>query len=190
MNYRNAFLILILVLVGSSLWWGWAEIHVNGQKIERYQSELDELEKKSHDLIEVQESYQLVRQRFDTKVVEFDSFKTKVLVDEDSYIHLLEQIRELGQKQNVNIVSLSPIREDSYPGIKHGLKQTHKHIVRYPVQVRLLGDYLTIGAFLEQLLALPVTVNIGRVSLETELGSGGYLACELVLYTYMFREQV
>jgi len=190
MNYRNTFFILVFTLFVATAWWVWANIYVNGQQIDYHKKELAKLEKQFQDLIEVQESYDKVKARHQSKLAEFDTLKTVIVYGQDAYIRHLEGIRNLAQKQNIQISTLSPSMEDSFPAIKSQLRFTKKHIERYPVQIRMLGDFLTIGAFLEELLALPVTVNIGRISMETELTSAGNLACEIILYTYVFLDQM
>ncbi len=190
MNYRNTFFALVFVLLIATIWWVWADKYVNGQQISNHKEELAKLEKQFQDLIEVQESYDKVKVRHQSKLAEFDSLKTRIVYGQDAYIRHLESIRNLAQKQNIQISTLSPSMDDSFPAIKSKLRFTKKHIERYTVQIRLLGNFLTIGAFLEELLNMPVMINIGRITMETELTSAGNLACEVILYTYVFLDQI
>lgn len=157
----------------------------NGGQIRAYGKELARLDRKSQELSQLMESHADLKKSYESTLMQFDSLRATI-PDRESYVQVLEHIREIARKQHVEIVTFSPLREDSYPGIKHKLRFTGKYIERYPVQLRIFADFLTIGAFLEELLAMPSIVNIGKINLETELGAEGVLACELLLYTYNF----
>ncbi|MBL7046654.1 MAG: type 4a pilus biogenesis protein PilO [Candidatus Marinimicrobia bacterium] len=180
---------MITVLLLSTGWWGWSDLWKNGSYIRQKEKELRNLEMKFNKLSDVKDSYSIVKEKYGTCLVEFDSLTGKI-PDRDSFVNVFEDIRKIAEKQNIQIKSFSPILEDSYPAIKYKLKKTGKHIERYPIQIQLLGNYLTIGAFLEEIISLPTVVNIRSIGLETELESGGVLTCELVLYAYMVLDEV
>lgn len=184
-------LIGILTLIGlTGIWWlGDAKLN-KGSQIKESEQELKELTDRFQKLENMAKDLGTLQHSFDSALNELDSLSINIPNHED-YVSILEQIRMIAEKQNVSVVSLSPKREDSFPAIKYKLVLTKKHIERFPVQVNLRGDYLTIGAFLEELMASPMEFNIGSFSLESEFdGHGRVLACALVLFTYIYSETV
>lgn len=185
MQVRTRFFIFASILALAVALWVWDRVWLTGRQVRETKKEFAVLNKEYRDLNEIIETSADVMEVMKTTVANFDSLRL-VIPERESYVRVLESIREIAARQNVEIVTLSPIREDSYPAIKHKLKLRRKYIERYPLQVRLFGKFINIGTFLEELLAMPAQVNIGRISIETELESTGTLACEIVLYTYNF----
>lgn len=183
MTERIKFYVFLSVFILVTGWWLLADIWRNGGQIRAYGKELARLDRESQELLQLMENHADLKQSYGSTLIQFDSLRVKI-PDRDSYVKVLENIREIARMQNIEIVTFSPLREDSYPGIKHKLRLTGKYIERYPVQLRIFADFLTIGVFLEELLAMSSIINIGRINLETELGAEGVLVCELLLYTY------
>ena len=189
MQNKTIFYVLVSLLIIVGSWWLGVNVFKNGKQVRQQKMELAEYQEKFQQLSEVTESYSVVKERHRVQMSKFDSLKS-IIPDRDSFIAVLEEIRRLTRQQNVEVKSLSPVLEDSYPSIKTKLKFTNKHIERYPVKLNITGKFLTIGAFLEELLSMPTIVNVGRISVETELESGIGLSCDLVLYAYMFVDEV
>ncbi|MCH8011316.1 MAG: type 4a pilus biogenesis protein PilO [Candidatus Marinimicrobia bacterium] len=188
MRNKLIFSALISILLVATGWWLWTGIWNNGGKIREKKSELKKLETKYNQMLEINESFPMILERYHNELAKLDSLKSEI-PNRDSFLKVFEEIRRIAKRQNIIIKSLSPNLEDSYPGIKHKLKLTKKHIERYPVQIQIQGEFLTIGIFLEEILSLPTILNIGRISLGTELDTEGVLACELVLYAYIFFDE-
>ncbi|MCH7732161.1 MAG: type 4a pilus biogenesis protein PilO [Candidatus Marinimicrobia bacterium] len=188
MRNKLIFSALISILLVATGWWLWTDIWNNGGKIREKKSELKKLETKYNQLLEINESFPMILERYHNELAKLDSLKSEI-PNRDSFVKVFEEIRRIAKRQNIIIKSLSPNLEDSYPAIKHKLKLTKKYIERYPVQIHIQGEFLTIGIFLEEILSLPTILNIGRISLGTELDTEGVLACELVLYAYIFFDE-
>jgi len=183
------FYILLVVLILSTGIWIWVDLVVIGKKNRECKKQVEMFNQRFADLEKVTETYPELKKRYNTKLIEFDSLKYKI-PDNAAYVSVLESIRDLAKRQNVQIISISPNLSDTYPAIKSYLKFTGKHIERYTVQLQIYGDYLSIGAFLEELISMPMIVNVGKISLETELEESYGLSCELLLYTYIYFNEV
>jgi Tfp pilus assembly protein PilO len=189
MHNKTIFFGLIALIVLTGAWWGYYTFYVVGEEISQKEAQLEKLDEKFEEIAQISESYDVIKQRFEQIESNFDTLKN-VLPNRDSFVKVLEEIRHVADKQKIKVISLSPLLDDTFPAIKTNLNFTEKHIERYPIQMRIMGDYLTIGKFLEEVTAIPGVVNIARVALDTDLDEGGTLACDLMLYTYMFLEKV
>lgn len=189
MKGKTLFYSLVAVLALSTGLGIWNYLGVRGKDLRKYNRELERLNQEYTELERASDTYPRVKTRFDDTVFDFDSLKAHI-PNHDNYVQVLELIRSLAGRQNVEIISLSPDLSDTFPALKQYLTFTKKHLARYAVQLRIQGDYLTIGTFLDLLLDLPTTITIGKVSMETELNQAGVLSCELVLYTYVFLEDL
>lgn len=185
MRNKLTFFALISILLVTTGWWLWTGVWNNGGKIREKKSELVKLEIQYNQLLEINESYSSIQERYHNELAKLDFLKSEI-PNRDSFVKVFEEIRQIANRQNIKIKSLSPNLEDSYPGIKHKLKLTKKYIERYPVEIQIEGEFLTIGIFLEEILSLPTILNIGRIKLDTELDVEGVLACELTLFAYIF----
>ncbi|MFQ6612726.1 MAG: type 4a pilus biogenesis protein PilO [Fidelibacterota bacterium] len=189
MHNKTIFLGLIALIILAAGWWGWYSVYVIGNEISEKEAQLEKLDGKFEEIAQITESYDVIKERFDKIESDFDTLRN-VVSNRDSFVTVLEEIRRIAETQNVKVITLSPLLDDTFPAIKTNLNFTEKHIERYPIQMRIMGDYLTLGKFLEEVTAIPATVNIARVSLDTDLNEGGILACELMLYTYVFLDDV
>ena len=124
----------------------WTGVWKNGNQIRQQEKELTKYVERFEKLSDVRESYSDVKTRHSINASNFDSLRT-IIPDRDSFVALLEEIRLIAEQQNIEVKSLSPTLEDSYPSIKDKLSFINKHIERYPVQMSIFGDFLTIGAF-------------------------------------------
>lgn len=190
MNDRIRFIVVSAITVLVFTWWLW-DVEINtGSQIGEKKSELSELTERFQKLEDMARDLGSLQQRYEDAIESLDSIAVTI-PNREQYVSILEEIRVIAEKQGVTIISLSPDRVDTYPAIKHKLARTEKHVERFPVQVNLRGDYLTIGAFLEELLTASTVINIGSFSLESELdGDGKTLACALLLFTYVYSETV
>lgn len=190
MNDRIKFVIIAAVTVLTFVWWLWDVKLSKSSQIKEKRTELTEMMERFQKLETMANDLGSLQQRFDRAIAALDSAAVKI-PSRENYVSILEEIRTIADKQGVTIVSLSPDRVDTFPAVKHKLTRTGKHVERFPVQVNLRGDYLTIGAFLEELQKAPTVINIGSFSLESELDRDGkMLACALVLFTYVYSESV
>lgn len=180
---RIRFFILASVLGLATVLWVSDRIWMTGGKARESRREFARLHREYRDLNQIIEANTDLMEVMKATQEEFDSLRF-VIPKREAYVNVLESVREIAARQNVEIITLSPIREDSYPAIKNWLKVSQKYVERYSLQVRLSGKFINIGAFLEELMGMSAMVNIGRISMETELESEGTLACEIVLYTY------
>lgn len=179
---------MITILTISTGYWMWARIMVYGPTIRNYSQKLEDLDHKFNDLEIVKENLPKIQETFRLSDVNFDTLKNQI-PDNSSYPRLFEQIRELADKHQVEIKSFSPNMTDSYPAINTFLTFSSKYIKRYPVEVHLLGHFMNIGIFLEELMTLPYIVNIHNLKIESEFTNRGSLSCNLILFTYMFIEK-
>lgn len=189
MHRKKIFYSLLVFLILSTSVWIWADWIIIGGKNREYKKKIDIFNQRFTELENVSETYPELKKMYDIRISDFDSLKFKI-PDNAAYVSVLESIRDLAKRQNVQIISISPNLSGTYPAIKSHLKFTGKHIERYTVQLQIYGDYLSIGAFLEEILSMPMIVNVGKISLETELEEGYGLSCELLLYTYIFFDEV
>ncbi len=188
-NRQTLFIALTGLLVLAFSGWSWAKFSVYGPSIETSSKELKELQTRSKDMEFIKSNIISMKNTFENTKIEFDTLKSTV-PDNNSYVNLLQEIRELANKHDIRIISFSPRLMDSFPAIKTFLTYSPKHIERYPVQIRLFGEYLKLGAFMEEMLVLPSIVNIGRLTLESELTQEGGISCTMVLFTYMYKQTI
>ncbi|MCH7732689.1 MAG: type 4a pilus biogenesis protein PilO [Candidatus Marinimicrobia bacterium] len=184
---KNTFILIIILLTISTGLWIWTKLVIHDPAIQTYSQQLKQLNLKFNELEGIRENMPKIQDNYNLSGVDFDTLKNQIY-DNRSYIRILEQIRDLAGKHQVEIKSFSPNLNDSYPTINTFLTFNKKHIERYPVQVRVFGQFLNISVFLEEILNLPTMVNIHSLKMETELTNGGSLSCDLVFYTYMFIE--
>jgi len=184
---RNIFIATVAFLLISTVGLTYYTAVVAGSRISELDVELAGINARFDELAEVTETYDEFKLRFTQKVADFDTLKT-VIPDNQAYTQVLEAIRSLYEKHKLQVISLAPSLNDTYPALYTEMKIPRNHVECYPVQIKFYGDYLTIGAFLDDLLALDYLVNIANLKLETEMEYGGMLTCELNLYTYIFIE--
>ncbi len=175
------------MLLLSTVGWFYYTIAIAGSAISELEIELDEINGKFNELAMVSESYDDFKVRFNEKVEAFDTLKATI-PDNVGYATVLEQIRQISEQHKLQITGLTPSLNDIYPALYTELKIPRNHVECYPVQLNFYGDYLTIGAFLDDLMKMETRVNIANIKLETEMEHGGMLTCELNLYTYIFIE--
>jgi len=182
-NHLNRFVLyslLTLLLLGG---WFYAATWGPGKKRADAIQKLAELNAKVKRLQEIKDTYDTVQRRFKQKQAEFDSLEAKVPTQQE-YVELLQQIRDLATKQNLNVKSLAPEWQDSFPPLYRYERIIQRKIVRYPVHLVASGTFLQVGAFLESLGQLPKIVNLDHLTLETNLQEANTLTCEIVLHTY------
>ena len=184
---RNLFFATIGLLLAATAGWFYYTVSVAGEQISKLETELAGINDRFNELAMVSESYEDFKIRFTEKLESFDTLKT-VIADNQGYASVLEQIRQASERHKLQIVSLSPSLNDTYPALFTEMKIAKNHIECYPVEFKFYGDFLTLGAFLDDLLTLMPRVNIANLKLETEMEHGGVLTCELNLYTYIFIE--
>lgn len=184
---RNLFFGTVIFLLLATVGWFYYTFAIAGNKISDLESELKTINDRFTELAMVSETYDDFKVRFNQKVADFDTLTT-VIPDNQGYALVLEQIRQTAERHKLQIISLAPSLNDIYPALYTEMRIPKNHIECYPVQFNFYGDFLTIGAFLEDLMELDMQVNIANVKLETEMEHGGVLTCELNLYTYIFIE--
>ncbi len=187
MNYQYTFYAMIIVLLIATGGWIYKDLNVYGDEKSVYRKELTRLDTKFHELSVVRNSYEDVKAAFDRKIDNFDTLKVKMSADNKSFLTLMTSLRELATKQNIQVPSLSPKLNDSYPAIKNKLNLTKKHIVRYPVELTIQGDYLTIGAYMQELISHNKIFNLGRITIDTDVETPESLTCSMILYAYLFK---
>jgi len=184
---RKLFFGTLITLVITSIAWFYYTVGVLGARSSELESELDGLNSRFNELAMVSDSYDDFKLKFNQKVVDFDTLQT-IIPNNQGYATVLEEIRQIAEKHKLQIISMSPSLNDIYPAQYTEMKIPKNHIECYPLQFKFYGDFLTIGAFLEDLLELESGINIANMKLETEMEHGGVLTCELNLYTYIFIE--
>ncbi len=184
---RNFFFATVFLLLAATAGWFYYTVSVAGEHINELETELAGINARFNELAMVSESYDDFKIRFTEKLSSFDTLKT-VIADNQGYASVLEAIREASERHKLQIVSLQPSLNDTYPALYTEMKIPKNHIECYPVEFKFYGDFLTVGAFLDDLLTLKPQVNIANLKLETEMEHGGVLTCELNLYTYIFIE--
>ncbi|NQV43167.1 MAG: type 4a pilus biogenesis protein PilO [Candidatus Marinimicrobia bacterium] len=184
---RNIFFGTIAFLVLATAGWFYYTVAVAGESISKLEAELADIHARFDELAGVTESYDEFKLRFSEKIENFDTLKT-IIPDNQKYGDVLEQIRQISERHKLQILSFEPSLNDTYPALFTEMKIPKNHIECYPLQIKFYGDFLTIGAFLDDLLEMRQHVNIANIKLETEMEYGGMLTCELNLYTYIFIE--
>ncbi len=184
---RNIFYSTVIALALATGSWFYYTVVIAGTRIAELDGELTTINDRFNELAMVSETYEDFKIRFLDKVVAFDTLKS-VIPDNQEYATILEQIRQAAEKHKLQVISLAPSLNDTYPALYTEMTIPKNHIECYPVQIKFYGDFLTIGAFLDDLLELDNYVNIANLKLETEMEHGGLLTCELNLYTYIFIE--
>ncbi|NQV15252.1 type 4a pilus biogenesis protein PilO [bacterium] len=182
---KNLFFGTIITLFLATAGWTYYTFGVAGKEISTLESELEEINSRFNELAMVSESYDDFKLRFAEKVAEFDTLQN-IIPDNQGYSEVLEEIRQTAEKHKLQIISLAPSLNDTYPALYAEMKIPKNHLECYPVQIKFYGDYLTIGSFLDDIIELKYQVNIANLKIETEMEHGGMLTCELNLYTYIF----
>jgi Tfp pilus assembly protein PilO len=189
MHSRLTFFALLIVLILATLTWIWYDFVVFGRQITEKENRIEKIDRDFEKLNDIKDDFSTIQAKYDSSLAEFDTLK-KVIPEPKDYVTVLETIRSIAKKQDIEIESFRPIQEDTFPAIKYLLTFTGKHLVRRPIQMRISGDFLTIGTFLEEVLKMKSAVNIESLTIETELNEGGILTCDLVFFSYMFLENV
>ena len=184
---RNIFFSILTVLVLATAGWLYYSIRVAGVKTQALEAQLQEINGRFNELSMVSDSYDEFKLKFNEKLAAFDTLKS-IIPDNQMYADVLESIRKIAERHKLQIISMAPTLVDIYPPLYRDMKLTSNHIECYPLQFKFYGDFLTIGAFLDDLRELKTKVNIASLKLETEMEHGGMLTCELNLYTYIFIE--
>jgi len=184
---RNIFFGTIIFLLLATGGWFYYTVAVAGASSSELKVELEGINNRFDELASVTESYDEFKLRFSEKIEHFDTLKT-VVPDNQDYGSVLEQIRQISERHKLQILSFDPSLNDTYPALYAEMKIPQNHVECYPLQIKFYGDFLTIGAFLDDLLEMRQLVNIANIKLETEMEYGGMLTCELNLYTYIFIE--
>ncbi len=179
------FFSLISLIIISTLWWLYTDVWMNGAKTDELEKKMIAIEKNFQMMAQIEESYDDVKNRHMIQTREFDSLKTTI-PGYDTYAEVLQSIRDIANKELITIESFHPEMDDSFPALKTKLKFTGKHIERRPIQLRIYGNFMTIGSFLEEILQLEKIVNIHSIHLETELNNSELLSCDLVLFAYIY----
>ncbi|MCF7826978.1 MAG: type 4a pilus biogenesis protein PilO [Candidatus Marinimicrobia bacterium] len=182
---RNIFFGTIIFLVLATSGWFYYTVAVSGTRISELKLELKGINDRFDELAGITESYDEFKIRFMEKVEQFDTLKT-IIPGNQGYGDVLEQIRQISERHKLQILSFDPSLNDTYPALYTEMKIPINHVECYPLQIKFYGDFLTIGAFLDDLLEMDKLVNIANIKLETEMQYGGMLTCELNLYTYIF----
>jgi len=186
---RNIFFGTVILLVLATAGWFYYTVGIAGARISELEVDLAGISSRFDELAGVTESYDEFKLRFTDKVAQFDTLNT-IIPDNQGFSFVLEAIRQLTEKHKLQVLQFDPSLNDTYPALYAKMKIPKNHVECYPVQIRIYGDYLTIGAFLEDLVKMDKLVNIANIKLETEMEYGGMLTCELNLYTYIFIEGV
>ncbi len=182
------FFSLISVIIISTIWWLYADVWQNGATTDVLEKKMVAIEKNFDMMAQIEESYDDVKNRHKIQTSEFESLKTTI-PGYNTYAEVLQSIREVANKQEIIIETFHPEMDDSFTALKTKLKFTGKHIERRPIQLRIYGNYMTIGSFLEDILRLEKTVNIHSILLETELNNSEILSCDLVLFAYIYFDE-
>ena len=184
---RNIFFGTIAFLLLATGGWFYYTVGVAGTSISELEVELAGIHSRFDELASVTESYDEFKLRFEEKIANFDTLRT-IIPDNQGFGDVLEQIRQISERHKLQILSFDPSLNDTYPALFAQMKIPKNHVECYPLQIKFYGDYLTIGAFLDDILEMRNLVNIANIKLETEMEYGGMLTCELNLYTYIFIE--
>ncbi len=185
---RNIFFGTVIFLVLATGGWFYYTVAVAGTKISELELELAKITNRFDELASINEMDDF-KTRFEEKIAQFDTLKT-IIPANQGYASVLEEIRQISERHKLQILSFDPSLNDTYPALHVEMKIPKNHVECYPVQIKCYGDFLTIGAFLDDLLEMRNLVNIANIKLETEMEYGGMLTCELNLYTYIFIEGV
>ena len=186
---RNIFFGTMILLLLATGGWFYYTVAVTGAHISELEIELEGINNRFDELAGITESYDEFKLRFTDKIEHFDTLRT-IIPDNQGYAAVLEEIRQISERHKLQILSFDPSLNDTYPALYAQMKIPKNHVECYPVQIKFYGDYLTIGAFLDDLLEMDNLVNIANLKLETEMEYGGMLTCQLNLYTYIFIEGV
>ncbi len=181
-QYYGAIGVFVIIFVG----WLWINTSVFHKQHDTAQISLSEIEGKLATLEMVKKKYPDIEEQLELWQTYVDSLRDR-FPTKDTYMSQMQVIRETAEKHQIEILSFSPNIKDSFPALHTLVQSSSEHIERYPVQIRLFGTYLDIGAFTEELHTLDFIVNIGNIKLETEFSKPGGLVCNLVLFTYMMK---
>jgi len=184
---RNIFYGIVIFLFLSTGAWLYYSFAVAGVERAGLETQLNQLNDRFNELATVSDSYDDYKLKFNQRLADFDTLQT-VIPDNQKYAEVLEAIRQIAERHKLQIVSMAPTLVDIYPALYTDMKIAKNHVECYPLQFKFYGDFLTIGAFLDDLMELKTLVNIANLKLETEMEHGGVLTCELNLYTYIFIE--
>jgi len=193
MNSKPVFFLIIFILIISTGLWFWKVAWEDRQEYYQLKQNLVELETKLESLNVERSNYPAVKNAYAQKGFDFDTLKLHMPSKSenrksDSYIIMLNEIRQFALERNIEVISYTPDIVDSYPSIQNKLELTDKHVERYMVKLNCKGKYLSFGAFFEDLRSLDYFINLAQFSISTDYETGGLLNCEATLYTYMFLE--
>ncbi|MCH8070005.1 MAG: hypothetical protein IID16_12175, partial [Candidatus Marinimicrobia bacterium] len=98
MRNKLIFSALISILLVATGWWLWTDIWNNGGKIREKKSELKKLETKYNQLLEINESFPMILERYHNELAKLDSLKSEI-PNRDSFVKVFEEIRRIAKRQ-------------------------------------------------------------------------------------------
>ena len=182
--------VLVLLITG---WWLWAVVWVGRTEYNDLTINLTEAELRLEQLSVERSNYTTVKTQYEQKTHDFDTLKTHIPVKakgagSSNYVVMLQSIRQMAERRGIEIISFEPQIDNSYPNIHTQLKLANHHIERHKVSLTGRGDYLSFGAFLEDLRDNDEYVNVSKFSIDTDFHGSGRLVCDAILLTYMYLE--
>jgi Tfp pilus assembly protein PilO len=193
MNSKSIYYLLFILAILITGWWLWAVGWVGRMEYNELTIDLAESEMRLEQLNVERGNYAVVKATHEKKDHDFDTLKTHIPViakgaGSSTYVELLESIRQMAEKRGIEIISFTPQMDNSYPDIHTQLKLVNDYIERHKVTLKGRGDYLSFGAFLEDLRDNDNFVYVSKFSIDTDFDGSGRLVCDTVLLTYMYLE--
>ncbi len=185
MKSRFLLYISVVTLIVSGIFWAYQVMWHNGRELAKRNEKLAMLTKKLEIIQTKNINNTALQDRYGILINEFRALQKKIPTLE-SFAQVQDFIRDMADSSGVEIVWQQPFLEDTLPPIKDLLELNKQHIERYTVQVKVKGDFIAIGTFLENLINGDKIINIKKLNLQTEFKKGGLLFCDITLYTYIF----
>ncbi|MEE9189894.1 MAG: type 4a pilus biogenesis protein PilO [Candidatus Neomarinimicrobiota bacterium] len=193
MSSKPIYYLLFMLAMFITGWWLWTVVWVDRTEYNDLTVNLAESDLRLEQLNIERSNYSVVKTQHEMKTHDFDTLKTHIPVKakgagSSNYVNMLQSIRQLAESRGIEIISFAPQIDNSYPNIHTQMKLANHHVERHKVSLTGRGDYLSFGAFLEDLRNNDEFVNVSKFSIDTDFHGSGRLVCDAILLTYMYLE--
>lgn len=190
---KTTFIVLVSLLTIVVVYWVFSVIIIDRNNYSEIKQGMIEADNNFTRISNERANYTTIKSTREEQLQYFDTLKIHIPFKENvkganSYIETLDIIHRIAEKNNVTIIVLKPILENTFPQIEADNKILDQRIERYLVKIECNGDFISIGKFFEELQNQERIINLLKFNIATEYEIKGNLFCEALLYTYVFSD--
>jgi type IV pilus assembly protein PilO len=153
-------LLVVLLVCGGALgaaWW--AVFQPVSVEIEAKAKQAGDLQTKVDKLLALKARYDQFKKEAQVLEARLEELK-RVLPQDKEIEHILSQVQASARNAGLKI--------------QHGVSRPvvdHEAYSEWPIEMQVIGDYHSLGAFLQKIRELPRIVNVGKLRVDTRSGT-------------------